>query len=199
MSGVHTGPRSITLLLNEHAELTAMLRAILRMVERGPQDAPERFFDVLRAMLFYIDEFPERFHHPKESNFLFPRLLRLAPALFPTIEKLEQDHLRGESLVHSLQNSLIAWEMLGECRSRAFTEAMREYAAFYLEHMRQEETVLFPAAASWLTEKDWKHIDAAFGASYAPFMGTDPTHSTYDRLYFKIMASAPAPIGTSRS
>ena len=65
LSGVHTGPRSITLLLNEHAELTAMLRAILRMVERGPQDAPERFFDVLRAMLFYIDEFPERFHRPK--------------------------------------------------------------------------------------------------------------------------------------
>ncbi len=25
-----------------------------------------------RAILFYIDEFPEREHHPKESEHLFP-------------------------------------------------------------------------------------------------------------------------------
>ena len=41
-----------------------MLRSMLMMVERGPGDNPEKFFDVLRAMLFYIDEFPERLHHP---------------------------------------------------------------------------------------------------------------------------------------
>ena len=32
---------------------------------RGRATQPERFFDVLRAMLFYIDEFPERLHHPE--------------------------------------------------------------------------------------------------------------------------------------
>ncbi len=192
-------PRSIKLLLNEHAELRAMLRSILRMLDRGPQDAPERFFDVLRAMLFYIDEFPERCHHPKESDFLFPHLLRLAPELFPTIEKLEQDHMQGESMVLALQHALIAWEMLGESRSSAFIEAARAYVARYLEHMQLEESIVLPAAAALLTDKDWKHLDTAFGTSYAPFMGSAPPHSHYDRLYFKIMATAPIPTGTGHA
>ena len=38
------------------------------MVERGPGDNPEKFFDVLRAMLFYIDEFPEP-HRPSGRRF----------------------------------------------------------------------------------------------------------------------------------
>ena len=186
------------MLLNEHAELRTMLRAILHMLDRGPQDAPERFFDVLRAMLFYIDEFPERCHHPKESDFLFPHILRLAPELLPTIEKLEQDHVHGASTVLSLQHALIAWEMLGESRSSAFIEAARAYAARYMEHMQLEESVVLPAATALFSEKDWKQLDAAFGTSYAPFVGSTPPHSNYDRLYFKIMASTPAPIGTGR-
>jgi hypothetical protein len=39
----------------------------------APRGAPPPF-DVLRAMLFYIDEFPERLHHTKESELLFPKL-----------------------------------------------------------------------------------------------------------------------------
>jgi len=53
------------------------------MVERGPGDNPEQFFDVLRAMLFYIDEFPERLHHPKESDLLFTRVVRASPSVMP--------------------------------------------------------------------------------------------------------------------
>ena len=65
---------ALKIIREEHAALSAMLRSLALMIERGPGDQPERFFDVLRAMLFYIDEFPERMHHPKESDLLFPRL-----------------------------------------------------------------------------------------------------------------------------
>jgi hypothetical protein len=37
-------------------------------------------FDVLRAMLFYIDEFPERLHHTKESELLFPSCANARPS-----------------------------------------------------------------------------------------------------------------------
>ena len=56
-----------------------MLRSIGMMVERGPGSKPQAYFDVMRAMLFYIDEFPERLHHPKETELLFPPVARLAP------------------------------------------------------------------------------------------------------------------------
>ena len=76
---------ALQIIRDEHAAVAAVLRSLLMMIERGPGDAPERFFDVLRAMLFYIDEFPERLHHPKESDLLFPRLARAAPALMSVI------------------------------------------------------------------------------------------------------------------
>jgi hypothetical protein len=47
---------------DEHAALAAMLQSLLWLIRRGPGDDRARFFDTLRAMLFYIDEFPERLH-----------------------------------------------------------------------------------------------------------------------------------------
>ena len=64
---------------DEHASLAAMLQSMRLMVQKGPSDERRKFFDVLRAMLFYIDEFPERQHHPKESNLLFRKIVKLAP------------------------------------------------------------------------------------------------------------------------
>jgi hemerythrin-like domain-containing protein len=61
---------ALHIIRDEHAALSSLLQSILLMIERGPGDNPERFFDVMRAMLFYIDEFPERLHHPKESDLL---------------------------------------------------------------------------------------------------------------------------------
>ena len=58
----------LRIIREEQASLSALLRAMEMMIHRGPGDEPHCFFDVLRAMLFYIDEFPERLHHPKESD-----------------------------------------------------------------------------------------------------------------------------------
>ena len=65
---------TLQIIRDEHAALAAVLRSLLMLVERGPQNEPECFFDVLRAMLFYIDEFPEKLHHPKETELLFPKV-----------------------------------------------------------------------------------------------------------------------------
>ena len=70
-----------------------------------------------RASAGTFDEFPERRHHPHESRFLFPALLRHAPELKGVIDGLEQDHEGGERRVRELGHLLAAWEMLGESRS----------------------------------------------------------------------------------
>lgn len=186
---------SLQIIRDEHSSLAAMLRSMLMMVERGPSDNPERFFDVLRAMLFYIDEFPERLHHPKESDLLFPRVVRAAPAVMPTVEKLEHDHMSGEKSVRELQHALLAWELMGEPRRSAFTEQCKRYVSFYLEHMRLEETVILPEAQRVLTEAEWKELDAAFEKNCDPLTGKYPPDPAYDRLFTRIVMEAPAPIG----
>lgn len=186
---------SIRIIRDEHAALAAMLRSLRLMFERGPGDEPESFFDVLRAMLFYIDEFPERLHHPKESELLFPRVARLAPDTLDVIARLEKDHAQGESAVRELQHLLLAWELVGESRRPAFEQSAKKYLDFYLEHMRLEEMVILPAAQKVLSDADWKELDAAFSTNCDPLTGKYPRDPVYDRLFTHIVMRAPAPIG----
>ena len=185
---------ALKIIREEHASLAAMLHLLEQMLRRGPGEQPERFFDVLRAMLFYIDEFPERMHHPKESDLLFPRLARVAPGLMGVISRLETDHVKGEARVRELQHLLLAWELLGESRREAFTEAAQAYLAFYFQHMRTEETDLLPVAERLLDVDDWTVLDAAFSTHHDPLAAglRDPI---YDRLFSRIVLTAPAPIG----
>ena len=186
---------SIQIIHDEHAALAAMLQSLRMMVKRGPGKEPENFFDVLRAMLFYIDEFPERLHHTKETQLLFPPVLKRAPHLREAIERLDKDHAHGESSVREIQHLLLAWELLGESRRGAFEQATNHYLDFYLEHMRLEETVILPQAEKVLTEADWKALDAAFATNCDPLTGKYPRDPVYDRLFTRIVMRAPSPIG----
>ena len=115
--------RSLHIIRDEHASLAAMLHAMLQLVERGPLEDAQNFFEVMRAMLFYIDEFPERLHHPKESNLLFPKLVKRAPEVMGAIDRLERDHIRSEKAARDLLHLLIAWELLGNTRRADFVAA----------------------------------------------------------------------------
>ena len=182
----------------EHAAVAAVLRSLLAMIRQGPGNGAERFFDVLRAMLFYIDEFPEQRHHPKESKLLFPKLARAHPELMPVIHQLESDHLAGEGKVRELQHQLLAWELIGESRRAAFEQQAQQYVDFYLKHMRTEETELMPAAEKGLSADDWAELDAAFEADRDPLAG-GARDRHYDRLFTRIVLTAPAPIGVGPS
>ena len=186
---------SLRIIRNEHSALAAMLRSLSMMVQHGPGDDPQQYFDVMRAMLFYIDEFPERLHHPKESDLLFPKVVRVAPGTMDTVRKLEQDHMRGESSVRELQHALLAWELLGESRRERFEAMARSYVGFYLEHMQLEESVILPEAEKSLGAEDWKELDAAFAANCDPLTGKYPREPLYDRLFTRIVMTAPEPIG----
>ena len=178
---------SLQIIRDEHASLAAMLRAMQKLVERGPDEHPLNFFDVVRGMLFYIDEFPERLHHPKESNLLFPHLVRASPDIMATVSRLEGDHITGERLVRDLQHLLLAWELLGEPRRAAFVEQCKDYVAFYLEHMRLEETVILPEAEKVLTPAQWRELDTAFEKNCDPLTGKYPHDPAYDRLFTRIV------------
>lgn len=190
---------SLRIIRDEHAALASMLRSMLMMLDRGPGNEAETFFDVLRAMLFYIDEFPERQHHPKESDLLFPKVVRAAPQTMATVERLEREHMSGETAVRELQHLLIAWELLGETRRAPFETAARSYVGFYLEHMRLEESVILPAAEKGLDSADWQELDAAFGLNRDPLTGRYPVDPAYDRLFTRIVMKTPAPIGLGDS
>ena len=185
---------SLQIIRDEHASLAAMLQSMRMMVDRGPADNAENFFDVMRAMLFYIDEFPERLHHPKESNLLFPRVAKAVPHVMGTVDRLERDHMHSEKSVRDVQRLLLSWELLGDSRRQAFTDAFKQYVDAYLEHMRLEEEVILPEAEKVLTEPTGKNWTPRSRPT-APLTGKYPPDPAYDRLFTRIVMRAPAPIG----
>ncbi len=186
---------SISVIHEEHASLSAMLYSLRLMIERGMEDQPAVFFDVLRAMIFYIDEVPEKQHHTKESELLFPAIARRTDDGGELISQLESDHRQGEKAVRELQHKLLAWEILGESRRKEFEEKADLYIDFYLNHIRLEEKHLIPQALKVLTAADWKELDKAFEKNSDPMSQQQPRDPVYDRLFTKIVMHTPEPIG----
>jgi hemerythrin-like domain-containing protein len=182
----------------EHAALSAMLRSIPLLLAQHRRHGSLPDFAALRAMLFYLDEFPEKRHHQKESMLLFPKLRARSPLLREQLDHLDAEHARGERDIRHLEHALLEFEMLGEPRRRAFELAVDRYVAFYQAHMAMEEQEILPLAERVLTAADWAELDSAFEANRDPMTGHEP-EPDYRALFSRIVNLVPAPIGLGPS
>lgn len=185
---------ALRIIHDEHAALAAMLRSIPLLLAQHRRNGTLPDFGTLRAMLFYMDEFPEQRHHRKESELLFPMLRARTDAAGAVLDRLDQDHARGERAIRDLEHALLAFEMMGESRREAFEAAVQQYVDFYFEHMTLEEKQVLPLAERLLTSEDWSQLDAAFAANRDPLTGHEP-EDDYRALFSRIVNALPAPLG----
>jgi hemerythrin-like domain-containing protein len=148
---------------------------------------------VFRAMLRYIDEYPERLHHPKEDEYLFARLLARFPGAKPLVEDLEREHVEGAKLVRELERKLLFLEDRWPVGAREFRDAVDAYAQFHWNHMRKEEEKILPLAEAHLIETDWRVIEDAFAGNADPI--ADLREKDFQVLFSRIASIAPAPVG----
>ena len=189
-----TAHASLRIIREEHQALAAMLRSILLMLAHHRRHGTLPDFATLRAMLFYVDEFPEQRHHRKESDLLFPKLRARTPLARQLLDRLDEDHARGEQRIRELEHALLGFEMMGEPRRAAFEAAAERYVDFYLNHMSLEEHEILPLAERMLTAQDWADLDEAFTANRDPLTGHEPPDE-YRQLFTRIVNAVPAPIG----
>jgi len=185
---------TIRIIRDEHAALSAMLRSILLLLARHRRQNTLPDFAALRAMVFYVDEFPEKRHHRKESELLFPKLRQRSSMSRDVLDRLDEDHAQGERSIRELEHELLAFEMIGEPRRKSFERAAERYVDFYLGHMAMEEHDILPLAERVLTEADWSELDSAFAANRDPLTGHEP-EADYRELFTRIVNLVPAPIG----
>jgi hemerythrin-like domain-containing protein len=178
----------------EHCVLSAMLRCIAMLLaeHRRRNSLPD--FKMLRAMLFYVDEFPEKLHHTKESQLLFPLLRGHSHEADSLLDRLDKDHVRSEQAIHQLEHDLLGFEMMGEPRRKPFELSMTCYVSEYLTHMRLEESAILPMAESVLTVDEWQGLDGAFLANHDPLLDY-PADEGYSSLFQKILKELPSPLG----
>lgn len=186
---------SISIIRQKHRALSAMLRSITLLLGEHRRRGTVPDFDALRAMLFYVDEFPEKLHHPKETQLLFPKLRGRDAHVDSVLDRLDHDHACGEHAVRELEHALIAFEMMAETNQRearreVFESAVQKYVTFYLEHMHLEETIVLPLAERALGVADWAELDAAFLANRDPLAGHE-ADEPYRPLFRKILRLLP--------
>jgi hemerythrin-like domain-containing protein len=186
----------------EHRALSAMLRSIVLLLAEHRRRGTLPDFSVLRAMLFYVDEFPERLHHTKESALLFPKLRARSAEAAAVLDRLDHEHACGERTIRDLEHDLLGFEMMGETsqgkeRRQRFETSMQKYVDFYHEHMRIEETQVLPLAERVLTDADWAELDAAFQQNRDPLAGHEPDGDY--RPLFKKIRKLVTPIGLGQA
>jgi hemerythrin-like domain-containing protein len=185
---------ALKIIHEEHRALAALLETLRLLAERLGPVADPRDLSLIRAIFFYIDEFPERLHHAKETSLLFPRLRSRAAEAASVLDALDEQHARGESAIRELEHLLLAYEQLGERRRKPFIAALNRYVKFYTGHMAIEDTQVMPLAEKRLTEEDWSELNAAFAENRDPLTGHTPSEE-YAALFERIVTMAPAPIG----
>jgi hemerythrin-like domain-containing protein len=178
----------------EHRSLAAVLHGMLYVVREIRFGGAEPNFDLLEAMVDYIDTFSERFHNPKEDTYLFKLLRARCPSAPPLLEQLVLEHQVGTDKLRALRRLLQRHRETGIGAMPEFAARMAEFAAFHWDHMRLEEDKVLPLAIAHLTSGDWEVIDAAFLGHTDPLLGAE-RGAEYQQLFRRIVDLAPRPIG----
>ncbi len=180
---------AVSIILSEHRTLGAVIRS-LQYLARDAEKRPVELDEELCAMILdYIDRFPNRFHHPKEDQYLFKALRQRSPDARDLLDELQSEHARGDEMVGRLR-SLLAQCGGDRTTVGAFTAAVQEYADFNSSHIRKEEDVVLPLAQRALTPSDWRAIDEAFQGNADPLLGRE-SEQEFRRLFDHIVSVAP--------
>lgn len=189
--------QAISIIRSEHRNLGAVLYSLEQLLTRiDAGKHPD--FAVFHGLLTYIDRFLNRFHHPKEDLYLFPRLLERSPASAELIDRLERQHREGEALFVNLLKALSAYEFCGDGEFSDFRSSLLAYTTFEREHALLEENELLPMAQDSLQAADWMEIDAAFSANRDPMFG-EQAQDEFSALLQNLVNSLPAPLGLGDS
>ncbi len=177
----------IDVIRSEHRSLGRVIHALQKIAMELRAGLRDPDFALLCAMLYYIDIFPDRVHHPKEEIYLFKALRLRITAANELLDKLQEEHIRGAHLLHQVDQMLVRYQGGAPDGAEIFASAVETYADLHWNHVRREEQEVLPLAARHLAESDCWIMAKAFLANEDPLFGARPLRE-FDRLLAHIFA-----------
>jgi len=181
--------RALSIVQDEHRSLAAVVHALNYLV-RSYREGAQADFRLLKAMLYYIEHFSERLHHPKENDYIFDRLAKRTNEASDVIAQLRQEHVEDHRLGAELATTLAAFEGAPETGLEAFAASVERYTHYIWKHMGTEEKLILTAARRHLLEEDWNEIAHAFAANGDPRFGDD-VGEDFRKLFTRILNLMP--------
>lgn len=185
---------ALAIIHDEHRSLAAVVHGLRYLVRETRERNSKPDFRLLWAMIFYLDEFPEKLHHPKENTYLFARLRLRTREADAVVAELERQHLAGAERIRDLELALGYYEAGMPEGLERFSAAVEKFADESVKHMALEESTVLPLVKKYLTTEDWVEIGAAFSENGDPRFDTEADQECRD-LFTRIVNLAPPPIG----
>ncbi len=182
-----------TIIRDEHRALASVVKGLQFLIQEIQNRGQTPDFPLLQSIISYVEQFPDKLHHPKEDQYLFPALRQRHPAAAAELDILEDEHERGTPLTARVAKCLSDYQA-DPGHFEAFANAVDDYANFHWAHMSREENVILPLAEKYLTPEDWVGINAAFKSNSDPLVGIN-TQREFRELFRRLVNLMPAPYG----
>lgn len=184
---------ALTIIRDEHRALASVLKGLQYLLDPVHSGRQKPDFALMKAILAYIEHFPDRLHHPKEDQYLFPVLRERDPSVCVVLDELERQHHSGPDVIARVAQAMRDCEA-NASQLASLKQAVDDYANFQWSHMRKEEQEILPAAERALLPADWELIDAAFQSNNDPLVGVE-RQQEFRELFRRVVNLMPAPMG----
>ncbi len=179
----------LAIISDEHRSLSAVILGLEHLVRRIGAGEPPPFV-LLKAIVHYIHEFPEKLHHPKEETYIFAKLRERASELDETLDELKRQHAEDHEAMLEMESALARYEADPVRGFHCFAAKVDRFTALQWPHMSLENRIVFPAARRHLTPGDWAEIAAAFSQNGDPRFSVD-NDEEYRQLFARILNLMP--------
>ena len=187
------GARDIVtgIIAEEHRTLRIVMQILQHLLHEVAHYGMPPDFALFSSILYYVDEFPERVHHPKEDKYLFPMLRRRTARFNSTLEHLHTDHVRSAQMLTRIERDLVHYQAGAPRGRERFAASVGTYAQLLEAHMQTEEQLLLDAREE-LTEDDWQHLAQGLGAQPDPLGAADASRHEFRVLRARILNALPS-------
>ena len=181
---------AVATILQEHHTLGIVISALQQWLARVERGHAEPDFGFFSAAVYYINDFPERFHHPKEEEHLFEVVRSRTDRFDAAIDALQAEHVRSARMITRLERALVHYQGGAPNGLAQFKAAVDTYAELLSDHMRKEEALLEQIPA-FLSDEDWRRIAAAFEVNDDPLYGSRAGQE-FAQLYLRVVNMLPS-------
>jgi hemerythrin-like domain-containing protein len=178
----------------EHRSLAAVIHNLKNLLAEVHAQRMKLDFPLSWSMVYYIDAFPDRLHHPKEDEWLFRLLRQRTHEADALIDELQRQHLHEPQALGDIRRWLGNLEAGVPGSMEVLMRTVATYADFTWRHLKVEEHELMPLAESHLIGADWDDIAQAFAQNADPLNGFGEADAFHQR-FREIVERTPAPLG----
>jgi hemerythrin-like domain-containing protein len=139
-------------LMREHGVLRRIMLVygeVMRRIAANQEVKPDPVAHAAKIVRAFIEDYHER----DEEEFIFPRFQK-ANKLTDLVATLVQQHQAGRRLTADIERLATAPSLASASNRHALAESMRQFVRMYEPHAAREDTVLFPAFAHLISEKE---------------------------------------------